>query len=125
MRRNTEHEAAALERAAASSYWTEAEARVVLQAQESSGQSLTQFARQHGLTPQRLRWWKGRLGQPGAALTFLPVQVAAPQPAQQPVAPGPGALMEVVLATGRRVRVAPGFDEAALLRLVRALEGTC
>jgi len=33
--------------------------------------------------------------------------------------------MEVVLVGGRRVRVAPGFDEVALMRLVQTLEGTC
>jgi hypothetical protein len=33
--------------------------------------------------------------------------------------------MEVVLAGGRRIRVAPGFEEQALVRLVRALEAAC
>jgi hypothetical protein len=31
--------------------------------------------------------------------------------------------LEVVLAGGRRIGVAPGFDEGTLGRLVRALEG--
>ena len=42
---------------------------------------------------------------------------ATPEPA------APLAALEVVLAGGRRIGVAPGFDERTLGRLVRALEG--
>ena len=44
----------------------------------------------------------------------------APEPAAPPAAL---AALEVVLAGGRRIGVAPGFDEPTLGRLVRALEG--
>lgn len=43
--------------------WTEAEARSVLAKLESSGQPLSRFAREQGLTAQRLYWWKARLGK--------------------------------------------------------------
>ena len=43
----------------------------------------------------------------------------APGPAKKEAAP---AGLEVVLAGGRRIGVGPGFDEATLGRLVRALE---
>jgi hypothetical protein len=124
MGHNTQAESAALARAAASSYWTEAEARGVLEAQEASGLSLGEFARRHGLRTQRLRWWKSRLGKEREELSFVPVRVAEPPVASKP-AGGEEARLEVVLANGRTLRVGPGFDEQALVRLVRALEAAC
>jgi hypothetical protein len=50
MGRSVMQEAVTLEEAAASSYWTEAEARVVLEAYEASGLSQAEFARRHGLS---------------------------------------------------------------------------
>lgn len=44
--------------------WTEAEARAVLAKLKASGKSLSRFARERGLTEQRLYWWKARLGKP-------------------------------------------------------------
>lgn len=121
---NTEKVDAALARAAASNYWTEAEAQAVLEAYEASGLSVAEFARRHGLGPQRLRWWKKRRAEEAApALSFVPVHVAAPPPETQR-APG-AASMEVLLARGRRIRVEPGFDADALARLVRTLEEAC
>jgi hypothetical protein len=37
--------------------WREAEARVVVAGWRASGESLTAFARRHGLGPQRIGWW--------------------------------------------------------------------
>lgn len=125
MGRNTETADAVLAKAAASNYWTEGEAQAVLEAYEASGLSVAEFARRHGLGPQRLRWWKKRRAEEvGPALSFVPVHVAAaPSPETQRAAGG--ASMEVVLARGRRIRVEPGFDADALARLVRALEEAC
>lgn len=125
MGRSAKQEAVTLEEAAASSYWTEAEARVVLEAYEASGLSQAEFAHRHGLKAQRLKWWRSKLGSEAKALSFVPVQVVSAAPVAQATAPGES-LMEVVLASGRRVRVGPGFEERALARLVRLLEeGTC
>ncbi|WP_257460869.1 IS66 family insertion sequence element accessory protein TnpA [Archangium lipolyticum] len=125
MGRDTERVDATLEKAAASNYWSEAEAQVVLKAQEASGLSVAEFARRHGLGPQRLRWWKKRRAEEAnPALAFIPVRVEAEPSSQAQQAPS-GASMEVVLARGRRVRVEPGFDAHALARLVRALEEAC
>ena len=49
------------------SHWTTETARAVLAAQRQSGECLTQFARQHGLHPQRLFWWRKRLDEEDAA----------------------------------------------------------
>jgi transposase len=125
MGRNAETADAAVARAAASSYWTEGEAQAVLEAYEASGLSVAEFARRHGLLPQRLRWWKKRRAeQKGPALSFVPVHVAAPPSREAQQAPG-RASMEVVLARGRRIRVEPGFEAGELARLVRALEEAC
>ncbi|HEX5752318.1 MAG TPA: transposase [Archangium sp.] len=125
MGRNTEKVDATLARAAASNYWTEAEAQAVLEAYEASGLSVAEFARRHGLGPQRLRWWKKRRAEEaGPALSFIPVHVAAPPSPEAQRAAGTVS-MEVLLARGRRIRVEPGFDADALGRLVRALEEAC
>jgi transposase-like protein len=125
MGRNTETADAVLARAAASNYWTEGEAQTVLEAYEASGLSVAEFARRHGLTPQRLRWWKKRRAeQKGPVLSFVPVHVTPPPSPEVQRAAG-GASMEVVLARGRRIRVEPGFDADELARLVRALEEAC
>lgn len=62
-----------------STHWTEADARRVLSDWQRSGDTLEAFARARGLVPQRLGWWKKRLGiSRGAArppLTLVPAAV--------------------------------------------------
>jgi hypothetical protein len=67
--------------------WTAAEACAALREWESSGEPLEGFARRHGWTAQRLRWWQKRQGdwkegRPGVA-TLAPVVVTG-QPAARP-----------------------------------------
>jgi hypothetical protein len=70
--------------------WTEATAREVLAEWAASGQSLSAFAKQAGLVPQRLSWWKKRIGRsasdaaaaaapPVAPASFVPVTVRTKQ----------------------------------------------
>ncbi|QRN96995.1 transposase [Archangium violaceum] len=126
MGRNTTEMDAKLARAAASNYWTEAEAQAVLEACEASGLSVAEFARRHGLGAQRLRWWKKRRAEEtGPSLSFVPVRVAATPSREAREAPAGPASMEVVLDRGRRIRVEPGFDAGEVARLVRALEEAC
>ncbi len=40
------------------SYWSEVEARGMLEAWRRSDLTLERFAKQRGLVAQRLRWWK-------------------------------------------------------------------
>ena len=42
--------------------WTDEDARFVLDACASSGETLEGFARRMKLVPQRLQWWRKRLG---------------------------------------------------------------
>lgn len=60
-------------RVTAQKRWTEQEARALLDAWRRSGQSVGAFADSIGVGPQRLYWWKSRLGASSTAPTFLPV----------------------------------------------------
>ena len=42
--------------------WTERDARVVLAALDRSGKSVSVFAAEHGVDPQRVYLWRRRLG---------------------------------------------------------------
>ncbi len=105
--------------------WSEHEARSILSAWRKSGQPLERFAKERGLVPQRLRWWRNKLNGKSTALVrtpsplaLLPVQVteSASSKRGEPVA--------VYLRSGHIVKVGRGFDEEALARVVAVLEGT-
>ena len=105
--------------------WSEHEARGVLNAWRKSGQPIERFAKERGLVPQRIRFWRNKLeGKPRAlvhseaSLALLPVQITeASQPKRgEPVA--------VYLRSGHIVKVGRGFDEEAFARVVALLEGT-
>jgi hypothetical protein len=104
--------------------WSEHEARGVLTAWRRSGQSLERFAKERGLVPQRIRWWKNKLEGKALAmagsqsLALLPVQVT------QAAQPKRGEPVAVYLRTGHVVKVGRGFDEEAFARVVALLEGT-
>ena len=75
------------------------------------------FRRETGISPQRLKWWRRRLGatgEPAGKIEFVPVEVT---PRANVTAE---AAMEIVLGE-IRVRVGPGFDPGALGRLLEVL----
>ncbi|HTS53589.1 MAG TPA: hypothetical protein VMH26_09980 [Burkholderiales bacterium] len=95
---------------------------------ERSGLSIRTFAAREGLRPGSLSFWKWKLAQqrrngragarPVAPLQFVELTTReAPKPA-------PTCGFEVVLSSGRVVRLAGGFDAAELARLVGVLEET-
>lgn len=96
--------------------WSAEEARDALAAQRASGFSLREFSRRERLDPQRLERWRRNFAEhesePTSFVEVSPTAAAA-------------AVVEVVLCTGRVLRVAESIDAAALLRLVEALERTC
>lgn len=101
--------------------WSEVEARGVLGAWRKSGISIERFARQRGFTPQRLYWWKRKLGistksEPAAVSSpvLLPVELRAEARRGEPVT--------VLLRTGHLIKVSHGFDEEAFVRVVSLLE---
>ena len=102
-------------------YWRETDARAALAAYQASRLSLGVFARRHGLTVQRLRWWRQRLARAASATTaaapqWLPVQLLSEGPR------GPAPPLEVVVRGGQVIRVPAAFDPAVLRRVVAVLE---
>ena len=83
-----------------------------------SGLSVRAFCAQHGLAQASFYAWRRVLKRRAAEQpAFVPVQVVADALPTQTTA------LEVVLADGRVVRVAPGFDAATLRQLLAVLEG--
>ena len=76
------------------------------------------FCDRRGLTVASFYAWRRVLERRAAEkAAFVPVQVVAD------AAPLQATTLEVVLADGRTVRVAPGFDGATLRQLLAVLEG--
>ena len=104
--------------------WSEVEARGVLEAWRRSGLSVQRFAKQRGIVPQRLRWWKMKLAASekatvvSAAPALMPVRVSAETPRSR------GEPVTVLLRTGHMLKVSHGFDEPAFARVVALLEGS-
>lgn len=105
----------------ARSQWSEVEARGVLEAWRRSGLSIERYARQRGIVPQRLHWWKRKLSTaekataPEPEPVLLPVRVKSESRRGEPVT--------VLLRTGHMLKVSHGFDEDAFARVVALLEG--
>lgn len=104
--------------------WTEARARAVLDAWGRSGLTLSAFARQRGVGPQRLAWWRKRLSERSHVTSSSPVSLV-------PVTlrPAPPIALGVPVAItsrgGARIEVRdPGAVTAAwVAALLVALDG--
>lgn len=84
---------------------------MALRVLDASGLSVLEFATREGMDPNRLYRWRSRLkGQAKDVPTFVEIVTPTLKP------------IEVVLRTGRVVRVANGFDAATMRRLVELLE---
>ena len=84
----------------------------------ASGLSVRAFCARHGLATASFYNWRRVLERRAAdQATFVPVEVVAG------AVPAHATGLEVVLADGRAVRIAPGFDAATLRRLLAVLEG--
>ena len=103
--------------------WSVDDARAALADLEASGLDLAAFASGAGLDPQRLARWRRRLAGFDVAPAFEEVVLRA---APREVAAGavePRERFEVVLVSGRVVRVPATFDEAVLERLLAVVDG--
>ncbi len=104
--------------------WSEHEARAVIGAWRRSGLSVERFAKDRGIVPQRICWWRKKLEGPKALvkaepLALLPVQVA------KPAAPARtrGEPVMVMLRSGHVIKIGRGFDEEAFSCALVILEG--
>jgi transposase len=96
-----------------------------------SGQSAADYAKAHDLDKGTLGWWGTRLRadanaaaapRPVREPAFLAVRVSDAQAHETPARPVDTEL-EVVLANGRRVRIAGDFDAERVGRLLAVAEG--
>jgi len=99
--------------------WKSADARAAVVALVKSGLSTSAFAGREGLDVNRLYRWRRRLEAEGVAGQAAPEFVELRPRGAEPV--------EVILPSGRVLRVSETIDPAALVRLVTALErsGPC
>jgi len=95
--------------------WSIAEARAALSAMAASGLSPDAFARREGVRVQRLRRWRQRLdgGSVGKAAAAAFVEVGRHAATER---------VEIVLRSGRTLRVSESIDAIALRRIVDVLE---
>jgi len=101
------------------SYWRETDARVMVEAWQSSGETLCEFADRHGVDPRRVARWASRLAAPQepGAVRFHRVRVAG-----NGAGSGSGLAIEIKLSGGLRVRVPHGFEAQDLRRVLAVLE---
>ena len=100
--------------------WTTAEKARIVGESLASGSGVTAVAQRHDVHPNLLHHWRRQAKQAiaGGGLQLLPVSVSTP------VGPGSRAAgsIEIELGGSVRVRVDAQVDEAALGRVLRALQ---
>jgi len=83
--------------------------------QERSGLSVKQFCEQQQITEQSFYYWRKRLRErEPVRFALVETKAVRPQPPADPV-------LELVLATGERLRIGPGVDPATLRSVLEAL----
>jgi hypothetical protein len=85
-------------------------------AQQRSGISVKQFCKEQGLTEYCFYAWRKRLQKKEEPVRFALVDRRAAR--QQPA---PDATLELVLATGERLRIGAGVDATTLRTVLEAL----
>lgn len=100
------------------SYWSEGDARRIVQAWRARDEPVSRFAGRLGIDPRRVSRWASRFERSAeATVRFHPVRVAGDD------AHGRGdAYIDIEVGHGRRVRVAPGFATEDLRRVLAILE---
>ena len=83
--------------------------------QERSGVSVSRFCKERGLTEQSFYLWRRRLReQEPVRFALIETGAAQSQPATEPA-------LELILATGERLRIGAGVDATALRTVLEAL----
>ena len=98
--------------------WRRVDAEVVVSAWRESGQSVSAFARRHGLSVDRVLRWRQQLDS-ASKVGFHRVALVQQAKSAPPSSDG---VVELVLENGRRVAVRSGFDASLLEDVVRAVE---
>jgi transposase-like protein len=82
--------------------------------QERSGMSVRRFCKEHGIGEHVFYYWRKRLRRQQEPVRFALVDRRAEELATD-------ARLELVLATGERLRIGAGADEATLRTVLEAL----
>jgi hypothetical protein len=99
-------------------HWRKDDARVLIGAWQQSGQTMTAFARDHDIHPERLaRWHRLLRAEPQESVQFHPVRVRTSACCGDTC----DNRIEVVLSAGHSVRVPHGFDAGELRRVLAVL----
>jgi len=86
-------------------------------AQQRSGMSVKQFCKDRGLTEYSFYAWRKRLQESG------PVRFALVERSTRRQERTAEPVLELVLATGERLRISPGVDTTTLRRVLDVLRG--
>ena len=98
--------------------------RRLLRRREREGLTYAELAELTGEQVHTLSWWAWRLRQESQSADDRAQQAFVEvEPADEPQVRGTG--VEILLSSGQRLAVQPGFDEETLRRVVAALERPC
>jgi hypothetical protein len=101
--------------------WTVVEARAALAAVDASGLRTSAFAAREGLDVQRLQSWRRKLGtKPKTRKARSPARASRSSFVE--LRPRGTEPIEIVLRSGRVLRVTESIDAAVLRRLVEVLD---
>lgn len=112
------HGKADITRLIRSPYWREADARVVVEAWQRSGESRSAFARRHGIDRRRLERWARRL-EASRPVRFHPVRLLRDGKGVE--SGGEVGAIELQLTAGHRIRLPHGFEAEDLRRVLAVL----
>ncbi|OGT90388.1 MAG: hypothetical protein A2514_03370 [Gammaproteobacteria bacterium RIFOXYD12_FULL_61_37] len=95
-----------------------------IDAWRASGERLSAWARERGLSRDALEYWKGRLPASRSVQGCSPLTLIPLRP-ERPVATDTVPIELAAARPGWRIRLAADFDAACLFRLLDVLESRC
>ena len=109
-------------------YWGDDEKLAIVSAVGVGGATVTQVAQRHDVTRQQIYAWRHELKRkglwsPDLGALFLPVDAPSVPDLPAVTNPAPAVWIELRLAKGRMLRFESAIDDAALTRLIRAVDG--
>jgi transposase len=109
-------------------YWGDDEKLAIVSSVGLGGTTVTQVAQRHDVTRQQIYAWRHELKRkglwsPDAGALFLPVDAPSISDLPAVTNPAPAVWIELRLAKGRVLRFESDIADAALTRLIRAVDG--
>ena len=107
--------------------WSDDDKLAIVSSVGIDGATVTQVAHRYDVTRQQIYRWRHELKKkglwpPGVGAVFLPVDFQVAEMATPEPKPAPPMPLELRLQGGRCLRFDSMMDEAALTRLIRAVE---